>query len=79
MSPNRRCLNQLNSWSEYEAAVNGATIAPPPRDWKKFDILIDHWLTVRRFHEQKKRKDETKVEKKKWGVWILDKKKKETN
>lgn len=42
VSPNRRCLNQLNSWSEYEAAVNGATIAPPPRDWKKkkFDTLI---------------------------------------
>lgn len=31
VSPNRRCLNQLNSWSEHEAAVNGATIAPPPR------------------------------------------------
>lgn len=64
MSPNRRCLNQLNSWSEYEAAVNGATIAPPPRDLKKFVILIGRWLlTARRFHEQE---EKTTSRKKKW-------------
>lgn len=64
MSPNRRCLNQLNSWSEYEAAVNGATIAPTPRDWKIFDILIGRLLTVRRLHEREKKKKRKKKQKK---------------
>lgn len=52
VSPNRRCLNQLNSWSEHEAAVNGATIAPPPRGSERNSISCP--LNVRKKERENK-------------------------